>query len=425
MVAILVGWGATLAAFYFDGSGRVNVVSVLALLVALPAVLIVPFVIAALPPWIIRKVPGATVLAALSRGISPGRLAPMFWRLFPRDLREAVALVSGRMAGHQRLYSSLQKWAILRWSQWFAVTFQITALVACLVLVVFTDLAFGWSTTLTTGSAALDARRVHRITSLIATPWSWAIDDALPALELIEQSRYYRVASGPVSRGEAARLGSWWKFVALAIAVYGLLPRIITLAVARARLQAAARAAIIAEPGLSAVLRRIHRAGIETQALDPEPAGESHPRVESTFVSDSRISGPVRAVINWSGVPVDAELFTRSFPGSTVFEAGGAAGVQEDVDLAKKIGGASDEGDIVVLVKAWEPPLMEFIDFLNTMRAARAGGTAMLYVLPVGLDHGAELGAATPAQLKLWRDKLAAIGDPYLRVAATPGEVRS
>src|SRR5688572_15101492 len=266
--AVLLGWGATLAAFYFDGSERVNIVSVLALLVAIPTLLIVSFAIAALPTSITARIPGATVAAALARGISAGRLAPWLWRMFPRDLRDAVALVSGRMKGHQRLYSTLQKWAILRWSQVLAVTFQITALAACLVLVIFTDLAFGWSTTLTSGDAALDAERMRRITSAIATPWSWVLDEAVPSRELIEQSRYYRVTGGSVSRTEAAQLGNWWKSVALAIGVYGLLPRAMTLATARSRLRAAIHAAIMAEPGLSAVLRRIHRAPIETRAVE-------------------------------------------------------------------------------------------------------------------------------------------------------------
>ena len=47
-------------------------------------------------------------------------------------------------------------------------------------------------------------------------------------------------------------------------------------------------------------------------------------------------------------------------------------------------------------------------------------------VLPVGLDAGADgWGRASPAQLKVWRDKLAMAGDPWLRVVAEPGEVRA
>jgi hypothetical protein len=68
---------------------------------------------------------------------------------------------------------------------------------------------------------------------------------------------------------------------------------------------------------------------------------------------------------------------------------------------------------------------MEFIDFANTLRRACAAGPAMFFVVPVGLDHAAELGAALPAQMRVWRDKLATAGDPWLRVAAGIQEVRS
>lgn len=424
LAAIMLGWGATLGAFYFDGSGRVNAVSVLALLVLIPGLFVVPFVIAALPPRFAERVPGGGVLAALARAFSAGRLAPLLWRLFPRDLREALALVSGRVGRHQHLYASLQKWAVLRWSQLFALTFQLTALAACLVLVVFTDLAFGWSTTLTTGDAALDARRVHRVTSAIARPWSWAVNDAQPSLALIEESRYFRVAAAPVSPAQAARLGGWWRFMALTLVVYGTLPRVITFAVARARLRAAARAALLAGPGLSAVLRRIHRAQIESAAPAPEAAPE-HTRQDAPRNLSS--AGPVTAiqtVINWAGVPVRAEELARTFAPAQIVEAGGAAAVGDDLALAKRIGTSAGPEDacVLIVVKAWEPPLMEFIDFLVTLRGALVNRSTLIMVLPVGLAEGGELPPARPAQLGLWRDKLATLGDPWLRVVSSREE---
>jgi hypothetical protein len=422
VAALLLGWGATMAAFYFDGSGRVNVVSVVAILVALPAGLIVPFIIAALPSGAVRRVPGATVLGALAHRLSPGRVASLLWRVFPADLRDALAVMSGRATAHQRLYSNVQKWAFLRWSQWFALMFQATALVACFTLVVFTDLAFGWSTTLTTGNAALDAQRVYRITTAAALPWSWALEDARPSLALIEESRYYRVAGASVSRAEAARLGSWWKFVALSIAVYGLLPRAITLAFASARLRAAVRAAIAAEPGLSALTRRIHRAQVETRAVAPE-TGDASGRTGAVAPAAPSLIGPIQAVVNWSGVPVGAEFLAHEFPGAALFQAGGAAALQDDIALARKLGGARS-GDIVVVVKGWEPPLMEFIDFVNTLRESRGAGK-MTVVLPFGLGDADVPGPASASQIRLWRDKLTTVGDPWLRVAGTIEEVKS
>jgi hypothetical protein len=440
LAGIVLGWGATLGAFYFDGSGRVNAVSVLALLVALPGLFILPFLIAALPPSVAERVPGVRLITALSSAFSPGRLAPLVWRLFPSDLREPMALLSGRMGKHHRLYGDLQRWAVLRWSQHFAVAFQLTALVACLVLVVFTDLAFGWSTTLTTGDASRDAQRVHRLTTVIATPWAWVIEEAQPSLQLIEESRYFRVTAEPVSSAQAARLGEWWKFVVLTIAVYGLLPRILTVTLAHFQLRAAARAAMLEAPGLSAVLRRLHRSQIETVALVPESADSRTwvPGADNGALKE--MLGSVSAVVNWAGVPLETAVLVAQLPKAKFFHAGGTSPLADDLALVRKIGAETrdDGASVLIVVKSWEPPLMEFMDFVTTLRAALPAKSSLIQVLPVGLEGSrsspsleqasassatAVLPAATSAQLKLWRDRLHTLGDPWLRVAQNLGEI--
>jgi hypothetical protein len=426
LAGIVIGWGATAAAFYFDGTGRVNAVAVLAFLVGIPLVLLIPFGIAALSPAVAGRLPGAAAIGAAARGLSPGRVAQWLWRALARESIEGTEFVAARVADHQRLYSGVQRWALLRWSQWFALWFQISALVASLVLVVFTDLAFGWSTTLTTGDAALDAQRVHRVTAALAAPWARLAPDAAPSLELIQESRYFRVAAGPVSPTQAARLGGWWKFVVFTIAVYGVLPRAITLAIARARLRAAARGAIVAAPGFSAVLRRLHAARIETAAVKPESDAPETASLARVDQPSARTSGGLRAVINWAAVPLDANTLTATFGAAPVFAAGGSASIEDDAAVIKKLGAtsAAGGGDVLILVKGWEPPLMEFIDFVKALRAALGGEAAEFVVLPVGLAHrGAGLIPATTAQFKLWRDKLERIGDRSLRVAAHCEEV--
>jgi hypothetical protein len=427
LAGILLGWGATLGAFYFDGSGRVNAVSVIALLVVVPGLFLLPFAIAALPTRIAGRVPGVRLITALAGAFSPGRLAPLVWRIFPRELRESMTLLSGRLGKHHRLYADLQKWAVLRWSQLFAVSFQVTALVACLVLVVFTDLAFGWSTTLTTGNPELDARRVHGVTSALATPWTWVIDDAEPSLELIQESRYFRVAAETVSSAQAARLGGWWKFVVLTIAVYGLFPRLITLSIARSQLRKATRAAFVAGPGLSAVLRRIHRAQIDSAAIEPESAEARARSSEGGRQIAPVAAGRILTVINWAGMPVDDRVFAAVLPMAKVVHAGGTTAMKDDFTLVKQIAATTaptEDAGVLIVVKAWEPPLMEFIDFLTLLRGALPSKSSLILVFPVGLEGDpAELPAPTPAQFKLWRNKLAGIGDPWLRVAANREEV--
>ena len=429
-VAALVGWLATLGAFYFDGSGRVNAVAVLAVLVGVPGLMLLPFLLAALPMAITQKLPGASAFAALARGLSPGRFGQWLWRTLARETGGTMSFVADRAAAHQQLYSGVQKWALLRWSQWFALCFQLTALAAALILVVFTDLAFGWSTTLTTGDPALDAQRVHRATSFLATPWAGIAPDALPSLALIEQSRYFRAASQPLSPTQAAQLGGWWQFIVLTLAVYGVLPRLITLAVAQSRLRAAIRATLLTSPGFSAVMRRLHSAQIQTVAVQPEsPDPEGRPQNAPHTSVPPTAGNRVSAIINWSAVPIDEATVSAAFPDAQRFAAGGASSMEQDAALIRQLGStpnpASERGDVLILVKGWEPPLLEFIDFVKALRGHLAGDRAEIVVLPVGLGSDSSVGlhAASPAQLKLWRDKLARIGDPSLRVAADRQEV--
>ena len=199
-----------------------------------------------------------------------------------------------------------------------------------------------------------------------------------------------------------------------------------SLMLAQARLNAAIRASIIAAPGFSAVLRRLHAARIETAAVEPESGDPSASPMQPLGERLPRGAGTVRALINWSAVPVGAGTLLSMFPDAPVFEAGGAATVGQDSALVEQLAALADarSGDVLILVKAWEPPLMEFVDFVKALRTKISAESAEIVVLPVGLEPAvAGLGRATPAQFKLWREKLARVGDPSLRVAADRQEV--
>lgn len=425
VAAILAGWVVTLAAFYFDGSGRVNAVAVLAVLVLVPGLMLVPFLVANLPARFVSRLPGAGAFGALVRGLSPGRLGAWLWRRLARERTDTMELATARFGAQQRLYAGVQTWAFLRWSQWFALWFQLTALAAALVLVVFTDLAFGWSTTLTSGDPAVDAQRVHRVTTAMAAPWSWSVSNAQPSLALIEESRFFRAASEPLSAVQAARLGGWWAFVVLTIAFYGVLPRVFTFWIATVRLRAATRATVMASPGFSAVLRRLHRSQVETVAPRPEISGSDLARPAALGAEVRRVGANLRALINWSAVPISSEVLAATFPGVPQFAAGGSASVEADEALVRQLAANAEgeRGDVLVLVKGWEPPLMEFVDFVQALRGSIDAGSAEIVVLPVGLDPDGRLGPANPAQLDIWRNKLARVGDPSLRVVAHQQEV--
>jgi hypothetical protein len=415
LAGVLLGTTTTWALFTYDGTGRVNVVAVLAVLVGLPTLFLVGFLLAVLPRRALEMLPGLPALSAAAQGLSPGKLARPLRRLLPRDARDAIEQVLRIWRQHHTLYGALQKWTILRWSQLLAVWYLAAALVVMITLVVFTDLAFGWSTTLTSGQAQEDARILHTGTSAMAAPWQWAWEIARPSLELIEETRYFRAVGGRLSLGQAARLGAWWPFVLMSVLTYALLPRLLALILASGAQQRAARAALLETPGLTAALRRVHRLRIETQAETPEIGRADGPIMDATTEAAPPEHG-YAAVINWAQVPVPDEDLRLRFGAQAVHHAGGARPVEEEPAVVQALASSSGEGGVLVVVKAWEPPLLELLDFLQAVRR-ELGRQRPIVVLPVGADDGSSITVPRPDHLQVWQKKLRRLADPWLSVS--------
>lgn len=86
------------------------------------------------------------------------------------------------------------------------------------LLLLFTDLAFGWSSTLID-----DRQTLVSLTRFVAAPWQWLWPAAVPDAALIEATRYLRIAPG----GDAAQAGNWWPFLMASLLCYNLLPRLL------------------------------------------------------------------------------------------------------------------------------------------------------------------------------------------------------
>jgi hypothetical protein len=79
-------------------------------------------------------------------------------------------------------------------------------------------------------------------------------------------------------------------------------------------------------------------------------------------------------------------------------------------------------GEVVaLLVKAWEPPLLELSDFLRDLRAALGDGRVVALV-PIAQEPGG--GPARPSEPALvpWRSAVSRSGDPWLVLHAPERE---
>lgn len=412
-LGIILGIVTTLGAFYYDGAGRVNIVAVIAAIVALPALLLLPFLWATLPNSAVKWIPGGHAAGIFFRGLNLGRLGWVILRRLPPKWREAWETTLHRADRHQVLYANLQKWTTLRGSQLFALGFQCAALLTASGLIVFSDLVFGWSTTLSSGDPLIDAERLQILTNRIAWPWAWSFDSAVPSIELIRESRFFRAAAGTLSNETAARLGQWWPFVLLSMFIYGLLPRLFTFALAHSRASAAAKSALSIAPGFTAIQNRLHRAWVQTTA---EQTMTENPTTPISIPENGFPEIPLAPTIaiNWAGVPIVDEQLKSLLFHATIFHAGGASSLESDEAILSSIMTDSNDGPVALIVKAWEPPLLEFIDFVRDLRTT-IGPVREILVQPVELDPAGLLISPKAEALAVWKRQLARAGDPWLR----------
>jgi hypothetical protein len=120
------------------------------------------------------------------------------------------------------------------------------------------------------------------------------------------------------------------------------------------------------------------------------------------------------AVVDWSGSGIDADtmagrLGAMGIEQQKLFAAGGTCSTQQDSDTVASLCALRPEG-IVVVAKSWEPPLLEFLDFLRAIRERCDGPQPLIVLLWGGADGVAD------ADIETWRVTLRQLENPDLHL---------
>jgi hypothetical protein len=399
LLGAVLGVSVALAAFQYDGSQPVNVVRLIALLVVIPSLFLLASLLL-LP----GRVPLLRGIQDLLAPLNPGALALAVVRRLARASPELARMFDWR-AGRSST-ARFAKWQLMCWSQVAAVGFNVAALATAVLLVTFTDLAFRWSTTLD-----VDADAVTRVVHAIAWPWRALVPSAVPSAELVAESQYFRLGNGGLASGRA--LSAWWPFTLLTIVTYGLLPRLVLLVVAVARLRAATRALLLDDARVTALVDRMASPALETAATEH---AENAAAPSSDAAAYREAAGRARAIV-WEGCVSadDARVHARNRLGVelvTISEAGGSRTLGADRQALDSIG-SGEPGTVVVFTPAWEPPLLELLDFLTELRRC-VGAEHSIVVAPIA--HGAA--AVTTVEHDTWARAIGRLRDPRLYVEA-------
>jgi hypothetical protein len=408
ILGLSLGWTAVSGVLRYEGAHPVNVWDFLLAFVFLQVVLVVLLLLSFALPLAATGAPLRGALRGLLGAVYPWLVAAGF----AGERAEEWRAVWHRLRARRSLYHRIEPWVLLGLTQVFGVAFNVGALLALVRLVVFSDVAFSWGTTL----VQFDAARFHSLVALLAAPFGWAFPDAVPSLALVEATRYSRLdaAYHLAGAGRAAHpelVGGWWPFLVASLACYGLLPRLVTLLVARLR-----RAHLLARVPLDdvEVTRLVHRLAephVETASTAAQAAVPPWPPPVAT----SEAPGGTRcALVLWRDVPPGPalEAAVRAHTRCEVIGVGTAGGLefQEGGGDWAPLLGASDR--VVVAAEGWEAPDRSVLRFFGELR--RAGGPRRHIQVLLLQANGEGVRPASSTQVAVWRDSLARLADPFL-----------
>lgn len=228
----------------------------------------------------------------------------------------------------------VEKYWLFFQSHLAALAFSLASLLVFFILLLATDISFVWRSTL------LSAPDLHPLLKLVATPWFfWP--DALPTAELLEATQDSRLQTVHVTTESYA---NWWRFVLAVQLFYCILLRTCLLAVTAWLFRKKVRKDF--EQKISTV--------IYSHSNQTDTPHQYKPI--ATVLPDNIVTN------NWAkvdlGLLADCQLLNLSV--DHLLTAGPLA------TEAEQTAAELWQGEQVVLVKSWEPPLGELADFLQT-----------------------------------------------------------
>jgi len=424
LFSLLFGSGLAASFLRYDGTTPVNVSGFFALFILVQLLLLL-LNLGLFGYRFLRRVgtPKSVLYSLLTRA-----LARLFTSVFKRSQKHLPATgrldlqaVTGSLRQLRQIYGNLLLWPAFILLQLAGSGFNLGVLLTLLAKISFTDVAFGWQSTLPLTDAFL-----AELVRWIAAPWAWLLpqDWAYPGLEQIIGSKIVLIEGN--WRLTSAGLTSWWPFLLCGILVYGLLPRLLLLSWGSFQL----RAGLKNLPCDSAAFRQLRRRMLtplvqtEAQQQIPPMAAQQQSAPQLTR-RQTALTGSGHLVLIpdelWNTCSVDllaphlADLDKNS-PLIPVrygaIEQSGSAFIDQvystltDHHLA----------GIVLLQEAWQPPIREVTTLLGQLRQV-IGSSSPLAVALIGKPTADTCLTPVHSQdLTIWLKTTKALADPYLDV---------
>ncbi len=415
LLGIICGSLTAGAVFYFDGTHPVNIAIPLLALVVAPFILTLFSLVLLLPVAFLEKLPIIGSLILFLKSLNPTEL---FYSV-TRKVKNPDTTLS--------ISPSVFKWHFAACSQVFSVAFLSAAIACFLLLVSFTDLAFSWGSTLN-----IAPEKVHSVSSAIATPWKHFLPEAHPSLEMVQETRFFRLSSGDTSLPTAKKLGSWWYFIALCIFTYGLIPRLILFVVVSSIRDILVRREHFKLPGVqqllfrlsdkSPIFRATEGAELSEDTGEPSSQNEITTKLQPLDINSKCSFLTLNFTLSDEQKNQLSNGKTELQPDTLALKLAGEEQRAEDlVQQASTFFKDHKETDCYLMVKSWDIPLEENVELISDLSTKLPKGK-QLHVLPVDCSDPITLKCPSDRHEKVWSAKLSKLSGKFPVVVNTLGE---
>jgi len=387
LLMLILGFSTGFALLSYSGVEPVNVIYLLLVMVGLPLLSM-----------------SLTLLSMVTGGIGANFFAHLSPLYYLEKLLNFLPFSKKIDFSELPFSSTLTKWLFLQRVQLFSFLFSLGLFFSLILMIVSKDIAFGWSSTL-----QVDVSSFQTLLSTLGLPWQSFLSSTIPSVELVEISHYFRLGEHLDAEliANADKLGAWWKFLAMATLTYALLLRLLFLWVTTVFLNKQIRKEMLLLDGVEQLLGEFETPYVSTQSFKEEKHLET--TSDKTRVSESKLVENYHDLLVWNFSKEDLLMIEDHFHvhADCEYVVGGRNSFSEDQKVIVEL-----EKNILLCVKAWEPPTMDFMDFVEEILLKKE--VLKVAVLPLGtISHGFK---SQTKDLEMWANKLSNLESKKLGV---------
>lgn len=266
-------------------------------------------------------------------------------------------LIVSRMFPDKRFFRECQsviRLLILRYGQEMGAIFTVGAVLAFFIVLAFSDFTFVWGSTF-----SLSGNFVKGFADFLSAPWLSTIPATGVTMETVVASRYHPALTD-FGKADIAS-NRWWPFLVMSMFFYALLPRLALWVTSKYLYSRSISRSFTTYPGAERILSRMKSPIISTQGDNSAIRGGHN---SSDIAFDQKVM-----LIDWAGAldTASGELFEeiQGVSPESIMVAG-IGSIADDAEFVKSILRKKPER-LLVVVKAWEPPMSDLRDFISSL----------------------------------------------------------